>query len=56
MPPEIRHKIEKIIKTEVCRDKGVADTLLEAKSVQISRIGTRAIGIFESVESYWINF
>ena len=34
----------------------MADTLLEAESVQISRIGTRAIGMLESVESYWIHF
>ena len=34
----------------------MADTLLEAESEQISRIGTRAIGMLESVESYWIHF
>ena len=46
MPPEIRHKAQKkIVKTKMCRYKGVADTLLEAESVQISRIyGTRAKG------------
>ena len=46
MLPKIRHKARKnIIKTEICRDKGMADTLLEAESLQISRIyGTRAIG------------
>ena len=46
MLPEIRHKArKKIIKTKICQDKGVADTLLEAESVQISRIyGTLATG------------
>ena len=34
MLPEIRHKArKKIIKTKICQDKGVADTLLEAESV-----------------------
>ena len=45
MPPEIRHEArKKIVKTKICREKGVADTLLEAESVQISRIyGTGAM-------------
>ena len=47
MLPEIRYKArKKIIKTEIRRDKGVADTLLEAENVHISRIyRTHATGL-----------
>ena len=44
MLTETRHKARKN-KAEICWDKGVADTLLEEESVQISWIyGTRPIG------------